>query len=284
MEQLRFSRRGAGASLVLIHGLGSSRAAWDPVVPQLAERFDVITPDLPGFGESEPLGPGDEPHPGRLAAAVAGLLDELHIDRPHLVGNSVGGWVSLELAALRPVSSVTLLSPAGLWPRGVPLYSLASLRITRWASLHAAGLLSRLVAHRLGRILVLGQTHGRPTHVTPDQARASIEAMRTARGFDAALAATVHRHYSAGRALGAPVTVSFGPRDLLLLARQSRHLEQLPPGTRTAALPGCGHVAMLDCPAAVVSLINASTAASPAPSERKRSGGIPVHRSATSGQ
>jgi len=197
MESLRFSRRGAGPSLVLIHGLGSSRAAWDPVVPQLAERFDVIAPDLPGFGESEALGPGDEPHPGRLAAAVADLLDELHIDRPHLVGNSVGGWVSLELAALRPVSSVTLLSPAGLWPRGVPLYSLASLRITRWASLHAAGLLSRLVAHRVGRILVLGQTHGRPTHVTPDQARASIEAIRTARGFDAALAATVHRHYSA---------------------------------------------------------------------------------------
>jgi pimeloyl-ACP methyl ester carboxylesterase len=109
--------------------------------------------------------------------------------------------------------------------------------------------------------------------------------MRTARGFDAALAATVHRHYSAGRALGAPVTVSFGSRDLLLLPRQSRHLEQLPPGTRTAALPGCGHVAMLDCPAAVVSLINASTAAPPAAtSEPQRNGGSPVHRSATSGQ
>src|SRR4051812_49201320 len=112
MAQLRFSRRGAGPPLLLIHGLGASRAAWAPVVPELARRFDVITPDLPGFGSSAPLPPGDEPHPARLAAAVAELLDDLHLERPHVVGNSVGGWVALELARLRPTSSVTLLSPA----------------------------------------------------------------------------------------------------------------------------------------------------------------------------
>jgi pimeloyl-ACP methyl ester carboxylesterase len=273
MEQLRFSRRGAGPPLVLIHGLGSSRAAWDPVVPQLAERFDVLTPDLPGFGESAPVPAGDEPHPARLAAAVADLLDDLHLDRPHLVGNSVGGWVALELARLRPASSVTLVSPAGLWRRDVPLYCLVSLRITRWASRHAAGLLSRLVDHRLGRILVLGQTHGRPTRVTPDQARATLQAMGTAEGFDAALAATVHRSYAAGPDLGAPVTVAFGSRDLLLLPGICRHLEQLPPGTRSVALPGCGHVAMSDSPSAVVSLISATAAA--ARGEPEESAGAP---------
>ena len=260
MEKLGFSRRGAGPQLVLIHGLGSSRAAWDPVVRQLAEHFDVLALDLPGFGESAPLPPGTEPHPARLARAVAVLLDELHVDRPHVVGNSVGGWVALELAALRPVSSLTLLSPAGLWRRGVPLYCWISLRITRWASRHAAGLLSRLVGHRLGRILVLGQTHGRPTQVTPAEARASIEAMGTCPGFDAAFAATVHRHYTAGPALGAPVTVAFGSRDLLLLPGQSRHVDQLPPGTRSVELSGCGHVPMSDSPAAVVAVISESAA------------------------
>src|SRR3954447_20339194 len=177
MESLRFSRQGAGSPPVLIPALVSSAAAWDPVVPRLAERFDVIAVDLPGFGQSAPLPPGVEPHPARLAASVVDLLDELHIDRPHVAGNSLGGWVGLELARLRPVNSLTLLAPAGLWRRGTPLYSMATLRATRWASRHAPGTLSRLVTYRLGRILVLGQTHGRPTRVTPEEARAAIRAL-----------------------------------------------------------------------------------------------------------
>jgi pimeloyl-ACP methyl ester carboxylesterase len=258
MEQLGFSRSGAGPPLVLLHGLGSSRAAWDPVVPALAERFDVLAVDLPGFGESAPVPADTEPHPACLAASVAALLDELQIDRPHVAGNSFGGWVALELARLLPVASLTLLSPAGLWRRGAPLYCRASLRISRWTCRHAAGILSRLVTHPLGRVLVLGQTHGRPARMTPDQARAAIRAMGTTPGFDATLAATAHRHYAAGGNVGAPVTVAFGSRDRLLLPHQSRHLDQLPPGTRSVPLPGCGHVPMADDPTAVVALIGAA--------------------------
>ena len=54
-------------------------------------------------------------------------------------------------------------SPAGLWRRNTPLYDRISLRASRWLAQHAAGTLSRLVRYRLGRVLVLGQTHGRPT-------------------------------------------------------------------------------------------------------------------------
>ena len=109
------TRTGAGAPLVLLHGLGSSRHAWDPVIPALAEQFEVLAVDLPGFGDSEPLPPPVEPTPAALAAAVAGLLDDLGITAPHIAGNSLGGWVALELARIRPPASVTLLSPAGLW-------------------------------------------------------------------------------------------------------------------------------------------------------------------------
>jgi pimeloyl-ACP methyl ester carboxylesterase len=261
---LNFSRRGAGPPLVLLHALGASHAAWDPVVPQLAESFDVLAVDLPGFGGSAPLPAGTEPHPARLAAVVGAFLDELGIDRPHVVGNSVGGWIALELGQVRPLSSLTLLAPAGLWRGSTPLYCRASLRTTRWLCRHVPGVLSRLVQYRAGRILVLGQTHGRPTRVTPEQARAEIRTLGTAQGFDAALAATLHRHYAVGGAVDAPVTVAFGSRDLITLPRQSRHLDQLPPGARSARLPGCGHLPMSDDPAAVVALIHASvTAASP---------------------
>jgi pimeloyl-ACP methyl ester carboxylesterase len=259
MTTLAYTRTGAGAPLVLLHGIGSSRHAWDPVIPALAGRFDVIAADLPGFGDSGPLPPGVEPRPAALAAAVAGLLDDLGITAAHLAGNSLGGWVALELAGLRPVASLALLSPAGLWPGNMPLYDQASLRATRWLARHATGLLSRLVNYRLGRALVLGQTHGRPFHITPGYARTAIRAMGTCPGFDATLKATT-RGYRSGPPIGAPVTVAFGSRDLLLLRHQSRHLGELPPGTRLGSLPHCGHIPMADNPAAVTALIAAASA------------------------
>jgi pimeloyl-ACP methyl ester carboxylesterase len=258
MTTLAYTRTGAGAPLVLLHGLGSSRHAWEPVIPALAERFDVLAVDLPGFGDSEPLPPEVEPRPAALAAAVAGLLDDLGMTAPHVAGNSLGGWVALELAALRPVASLALLSPAGLWRGKVPLYDWVSLWASRWFSQHAAGALSRLVNYRLGRALVLGQTHGRPFRMTPAYARMAIRAMGTGPGFDATMRATI-RGYRAGPPIDAPVTLAFGARDLLL-RRRSRHLDQLPPTTRHGALPGCGHVPMADNPAAVTAFITTSAA------------------------
>src|SRR4051794_9700561 len=182
MAPFAFTRSGSGAPLVLLHALGSSRRVWDPVVPALSEHFDVLAIDLPGFGESAPLPPEVEPSPVVLAGTVAGLLDDLGIGTAHVVGNSLGGWVALELAALRPAASLTLLSPAGLWRDATPLYCRASLRASRWLSRHAAGLLSHLVTHRGGRALVLGQTHGRPARMTPDPARAPVRAVGTPPG------------------------------------------------------------------------------------------------------
>jgi len=259
MTALAFTRSGAGAPMVLLHGLGFSRRSWDPVVPALAEHFDVLAVDLPGFGNSPPLA-GVTPVPAALAATVAGLLDDLGIGSAHIVGNSLGGWVALELAQIRAVTSVTLLSPAGLWKGGTPLYCRASLRASRWLTAHAGGALSRLVNHRLGRILALGQSVGRPSRMSPDQARVVIHDVGTAPGFEATLQATYPRRYVRGRVIDAPVTVTFGSRDRLLLPHQSRHLDELPPGTHVEALPGCGHVPMTDDPAAVVGLITASAA------------------------
>lgn len=260
MATLAYTRTGAGAPLVLLHGISSSRRAWDPVVPALAEHFDVIAIDLAGFGDSEPMPPQVEPAPAALAAAVAGLLDDLGITAPHIAGNSLGGWVALELAGIRPAASLTLLSPAGLWRGSTPLYNRASLRASRWLAQHAARPLSHLVNHRLGRALVLGQTHGRPFRITPGYARSAVRAMGTCPGFDATLKATATRRYLSGPPIDTPVTVAFGSRDLLLLRYQSRHLSELPPGTRLETLPGCGHVPMADDPLAVTALITASAA------------------------
>lgn len=254
-----YSRSGQGEPLVLLHGIGSSRDAWEAVVPALAERFDVIAVDLPGFGASPPLPAGTEPSPAALAAAVAGLLHDLGIDRPHLAGNSLGGWVAIEIAKTCSVRSVTLLSPAGLWRAGTPLYCMASLRLSRWLAEHAGPALSRIVATRPGRVLVLGQMLAHPARLPASQARSAVLALGTCPGFDATLAATARRRIRGAQQVTAPVTVTFGSRDIVLLKHQSRQLGELPPGTRTAALPGCGHLPMTDDPAAVADLIITST-------------------------
>lgn len=196
---------------------------------------------------------------------MAGLLDDLGITAPHVAGNSLGGWVALELARIRPAASVTLLSPAGLWRSGTPLYCRACLRISRWLAQDAAGLLSRLVSHRRGRSLVLGQTHGRPGRIPAQDARAIVRAMGACPGFYATLNATATRRFRSGPPVGAPVTVAFGSRDLLLLPRQSRLLNELPPGTGIGSLPGCGHVPMADNPPAVIALITSAARAAGRP-------------------
>ena len=61
MSPLAYDRIGSGEPLVLLHALGLSRRTWDPVVPALSEHFEVIAVDLPGFGDSEPMPPENEP-------------------------------------------------------------------------------------------------------------------------------------------------------------------------------------------------------------------------------
>jgi pimeloyl-ACP methyl ester carboxylesterase len=243
---------------VLLHALGLSRSAWDPVVPALSQHFDVIAVDLPGFGASAPLPPHVEPTPAALAEAVAALLAELGVTAAHVAGNSLGGWVALELAALTPVASLTLLAPAGLWREETPLYCRASLRATRWLAHHGGRPLGGLVRTRAGRALVFAQSLGHPTRLAPDAAAAAVHEIGESPGFDAVLDATLHRRYRRTLPIDAPVTVAFGSRDHVLLKRQSRHLDELPAHATLAELPGCGHLPMGDDPGAVTELILAT--------------------------
>ncbi len=105
---------GTGPALLLIHGLGSSRHVWRPIVAQLAESFTTVSVDLLGHGESSWLDP--EPQfftPAEHAAALKPLIDEFDAGM-HIAGNSMGGWIGLEIAANGWARSLTALCPAGL--------------------------------------------------------------------------------------------------------------------------------------------------------------------------
>ncbi|MGH3505574.1 MAG: alpha/beta fold hydrolase, partial [Nocardioidaceae bacterium] len=83
-------REGSGEPLVLIHGIGHRRQAWAPVVPLLVDDFEVITVDLPGFGESPAPGADHVFDMPTTSAVLGAFFGEIGIDRPHVAGNSLG--------------------------------------------------------------------------------------------------------------------------------------------------------------------------------------------------
>jgi pimeloyl-ACP methyl ester carboxylesterase len=114
-SRLDLHRGGTGEPLVLVHGIGHTWRGWKPMLPLLEPRFDVLAVDLPGFGHSPPLPPdGVAPTVEALADAVESELDAAGFDTAHLAGNSLGGWIALELARRRRARTVTAISPFGL--------------------------------------------------------------------------------------------------------------------------------------------------------------------------
>src|ERR1700758_1697545 len=115
--RIRLMRGGAGEPLVYLHG--ASGAAWLPVLQKLSQKFDVIAPEHPGFGESDTPDWLDSIHD--LAYFYLDLLAELRLERLHLVGNSLGGFIAAELAVRNTarLASLTLAGSAGLYVPGV---------------------------------------------------------------------------------------------------------------------------------------------------------------------
>lgn len=119
--RLRVVDEGSGPPVVLVHGLFMDHRTWDGVRRELSDTFRVITPDLPGFGQSEKPPPQRFPYGiDAFVDAIADLYAGLELGRAALVGHDVGGAVALTLAARHPelVSHLVLVSP-WLHPDGV---------------------------------------------------------------------------------------------------------------------------------------------------------------------
>ena len=134
LSPLVHDRKGEGEPLVLIHGIGHRRQMWDPVFDRLAERYDVIRVDLAGFGDSPAYPKGTPYNMDNACADLTANFAEWGVERPHVVGNSLGGAISLELAARGLVSSATVLSPAGFFGRLERVWPFIMLSILRLSS------------------------------------------------------------------------------------------------------------------------------------------------------
>ncbi|MEU1301711.1 alpha/beta fold hydrolase [Streptomyces shenzhenensis] len=250
-----YARVGRGEPLVLLHGIGHHRQAWDPLVEILAVERDVIAVDLPGFGASPDLPDGLAYDLPTTNAVLGALFAALELDHPHVAGNSLGGLLALELGRERLVRSVTALSPAGFWSPAERRYAFGVLIAMRRASRRLPlPLVERLARTAAGRTALTSTIYARPARRSPQAVVAETLALGRATGFDAALRAGTTVRFT-DDIPGVPVTVAWGTRDLVLVRRQGIRAKRIIPRARLVRLPGCGHCPMNDDPALVARVI-----------------------------
>ena len=244
-------------SLVLIHGLGSAATAFKPIIPALAHSFRVITVDLPGHGKSAYI-KGQAMDPKSLGRAIFETVQrEYGINQFHVAGNSLGGWIALEMAADQPkrIQSLTALAPAGLW------LNPASQRAPYEAqSYYLAKLLRPLIRAGL-RVIALRKIGY--SRVSPKWKELSYEicydsayAMANAKGYFPAWDATLGKRFDKSIPENVPVTILFGDTDYTLPYPHSQERSLAPAHTSWIVIDNCGHAPMWDYPELMVKIIS----------------------------
>ena len=249
---LSHDRAGSGVPLVLVHPLGADRGVWEPVIGDLADHHHAIAVDMPGFGESPEL-PVDVPATAAaIASCIEATLDSLGLDRAHVAGISLGGWVSLEFAKRERCLSVTALCPAGFWARPLGPRPEAA----RGTARALVPLLRPVLATEAGRRLLLQGSIAHPERVPAAAAYRLVHSYATAPGFVRANAEMRRTLFEGFDQIRVPITLAWAERDRLVSPPR-----EVPANVFTAPLlRDCGHVPTWDDPAQVAGVIIENTA------------------------
>jgi pimeloyl-ACP methyl ester carboxylesterase len=254
-----------------VHGLGGASTNWTDLAGLLAVRLEGWAVDLPGFGHSRP------PRRGRysIRGHVRAVIDVLeHIRRQpgeaegrpvHLLGNSLGGLVSLVVAARRPdlVQSLTLISPAMPVYRVPPAFSKALLLLLVPGSMTLAERRLAGVTPEQNVRSMIRMCFGRPDRVPRERVEQAVEEMRIRaeqpwadRALAGSMRALITSYLRVGRAnawrmagaLQQPTLVVWGGRDRLVDPAMAPRLAAAIPDGRLRVFDDVGHVAMLEAP------------------------------------
>jgi pimeloyl-ACP methyl ester carboxylesterase len=241
---------GDGPPLLLVHGLSGCWQNWLETIPLFARSHRVIAPDLPGFGASEM--PRGEISIDGYARFLEQLCDALSIDAAAVVGNSMGGHISAELAIRSPqrVERLMLVSAAGI----------SAEQVQRDVVMTAGRLIAAVGTRTAARVDAFARRPGlRRVALSfvvrhPDRLSAAMahELMQGAGkpGFLPALEAVVtHRISERLPQIACPTFVIWGEDDHVIPVGDAKRFQQLIPDCRTLVLPDTGHVAMLERPA-----------------------------------
>ena len=246
---------GSGPDVLLLHGLGGTRASLLETAAALSTRYRVHAPDLPGFGSSA------KPAVGRynarwFAGIMLGLLDALEIDHAHVVGNSMGGRIAIEMALARTerIGALGLLCPAVAWIR---------------RGFHPIVRLLRpelgMLPHNLHRRMVAGQFWSllhNPDLIDPAIGDLMVDEFRRiyhspgARYAFLASARNIYLEAPHGRhgfyprlaELENPALFVWGSHDRLIPAGFNRHVREWLPNAEQVIMPQCGHIPQVERP------------------------------------
>lgn len=218
------------------------------MLPGLERHFDVLAVDLPGFGHSPPFPAGVTPTIEGFADAVEEAMEGAGFERPLVVGNSLGGWISMELARRGSVRGAVGLSPAGLMAPREATWARMVLNSMR-EMVKGAPAVAPLLRTAVGRTLLAGPSLGRPWRADPDDLIEQAALLQHAPGWIPTLGELRPNEHVAGlEEIRCPVLVLWGTRDIILLPRQGRRFERLIDGAELKYLKGLGHVPMSDDP------------------------------------
>jgi len=236
--RIAWERHGSGPPLLLVHGLGYARCGWEPVLPGLAERFEVLLFDNRGIGESDaPPGPYTA---AELAGDAVQVLDEASVDRAHVVGTSLGGMVAQELALSAPgrVDRLVLActTPGGANAHPMPQQTVALM--AEAATLEPAVAMRRLVENALAPATVAT----RPELVERILAHRLETAQQPAAWAAQAAAGATFDSFDRLAALTAPTLVQHGDEDVVVDPRNADLLVELLPDGRLERYRACGHL------------------------------------------
>jgi pimeloyl-ACP methyl ester carboxylesterase len=245
-------RAGSGEPLVLLHGFTGTWHNWRPLLGGLAARYEVIAPTLSGHYGGPPFPEGFSMTFAAAADSLESHLDELGVDTAHVVGNSLGGALALELAKRGRARSVVALAPAGGWSDGdgeaprLARFFARQIRVGR-ATTRA---LPRLMKGPWRRRLAMRDIMRHGELIAPTDAvdlaltsvrcavsEAAIEALRADRGL-------ALRELERIRC---PVLLASPQFDRILPAeRHAPRFRREIPGVESRTLSDCGHLPMWD--------------------------------------
>ena len=243
-------------ALVLVHGLGSAATIWKSLLAQLSQHFTVYAVDLPGHGVA-PLSPDEKYDPISLAQGIVDEMDRAHgVKQMHVAGNSLGGWIALEMGAVAPdrIQSITALAPAGLWHEAPERRLPPSIdaRILAKISRHFMPL-----AYRLPPLKALG--YKKITHLwrelSYESCRDSVVAMAHSRGYKPIWNGARGRKFESEIPAQINTSIVFGDYDLMLPEDVAQEKSVAPAHSNWVVVENCAHVIMWNYPELTVDFI-----------------------------
>jgi pimeloyl-ACP methyl ester carboxylesterase len=255
-----FHRGGDGEPLVLLHGFTDTRRTWTPIIPALERQHDVFAPTLPGHHGGPAFEVGADTKLDAIVDILERRLDAEGIETAHLVGNSLGGWLALVLAARGRARSVVALCPAGGWEhasreeRAILRYFQMNERLLR----HTPARVMREVAARPRlRALALRELVAHPERIDAQSAWHLMDGAARCTIVEDALAQTrAGEQFSDLEPIDVPIRIAYGTRDRIVRwPSRYKRMKRLLPDAEYVALEDMGHVPMWDDPAAVARVI-----------------------------